>query len=63
MYPRLNQGELNFLCQTKGLILEIIHTLSFMGSEVTKHTQKSFNYEALFLNKNPFEHSGLKFAK
>jgi hypothetical protein len=37
MYPRLNQGELNFLCQPKGLILEIIHTLSFMGSEITKH--------------------------
>ena len=40
MYPRVYQGELKFLCQPKGLILEKIQTLLFMGSEITKHKKK-----------------------
>jgi hypothetical protein len=61
-YPKVYEGELKFLCQPKGLILEKIHILMFMGSEITKH-KICLNYEAFFLNKNPFEHSALKLAK
>ena len=62
VYRRVHQDELKFLSQPKGLILEKIQTRSFMGSEITKY-KKLINYEFFILNKNPFEHSGMKLAK